>query len=72
MRRLMALVFSVALLAALSASGQIGYKADADAEQKKTLLLRDFHPQSKIYHLNAEKLFRQFKGTSLISERGGN
>lgn len=30
-------------------SGQIGYKAAADAEQKKTLLLRDFHPVSMLH-----------------------
>jgi predicted TIM-barrel fold metal-dependent hydrolase len=28
---------------------QIGYQADAAAEQKKTLLLRDFHPQSMLH-----------------------
>ena len=26
----------------------------------------------KIYHLNAEKLFSQFKGAAVVSERGGN
>ncbi len=30
-------------------SDQIGYKAAADAEQKKTLLLRDFHPVSMLH-----------------------
>jgi predicted TIM-barrel fold metal-dependent hydrolase len=45
----MALVFFVGPLAALAASGQIGYKADPNAEQKKTLLLRDFHPQSMLH-----------------------
>src|SRR5689334_25345161 len=31
-------------------SGQsIGYKSAADAEQKKTLLLKDFHPQSMLH-----------------------
>ena len=30
-------------------SGQIGYKSAADAEQKKTLLLRDFHPVSMLH-----------------------
>jgi predicted TIM-barrel fold metal-dependent hydrolase len=29
--------------------GQIGYKSAADAEQKKTLLLRDFHPASMLH-----------------------
>jgi predicted TIM-barrel fold metal-dependent hydrolase len=28
---------------------QIGYKAAADAEQKKTLLLKDFHPESMLH-----------------------
>jgi predicted TIM-barrel fold metal-dependent hydrolase len=32
-----------------SASAQIGYKSAADAEQKKTLLLRDFHPKSMLH-----------------------
>ena len=30
-------------------SSQIGYKSAADAEQKKTLLLRDFHPVSMLH-----------------------
>ena len=30
-------------------SGQIGYKSATDAEQKKTLLLRDFHPVSMLH-----------------------
>src|ERR1700746_3010820 len=42
------------LLAALAApgwaqSGQIGYKSAADAEQKKTLLLKDFQPVSMLH-----------------------
>jgi len=32
-----------------AASAQIGYKAAADAEQKKTLLLRDFHPVQMLH-----------------------
>jgi hypothetical protein len=32
-----------------SAPSQIGYKSAADAEQKKTLLLRDFHPASMLH-----------------------
>lgn len=32
-----------------SAQPQIGYKSAADAEQKKTLLLRDFHPASMLH-----------------------
>lgn len=32
-----------------SAQPQIGYKSAADAEQKKTLLLRDFHPVSMLH-----------------------
>ena len=31
------------------AEAQIGYKAAADAEQKKTLLLKDFHPKSMLH-----------------------
>ena len=31
------------------AAAQIGYKAAADAEQKKTLLLRDFHPVQMLH-----------------------
>ena len=30
-------------------AGNIGYKSAADAEQKKTLLLRDFHPVSMLH-----------------------
>jgi len=30
-------------------SQDIGYKSAADAEQKKTLLLRDFHPKSRLH-----------------------
>jgi predicted TIM-barrel fold metal-dependent hydrolase len=37
-------------LAALMASGQeIGYKSSSNAEQNKTLLLRDFHPTSRLH-----------------------
>jgi predicted TIM-barrel fold metal-dependent hydrolase len=43
------LAISAALLAPTAASGQIGYKSDPNAEQKKTLLLRDFHPQSMLH-----------------------
>lgn len=43
------LVISAALLAPAAAAGQIGYKSDPNAEQKKTLLLRDFHPQSMLH-----------------------
>src|SRR5713226_132399 len=32
-----------------ASAGQIGYKSAADAEQKKTLLLRDFHPASMLH-----------------------
>ena len=35
--------------AAGAGTGQIGYKSAADAEQKKTLLLRDFHPVSMLH-----------------------
>ena len=34
---------------AASPAAQIGYKSAADAEQKKTLLLRDFHPVSMLH-----------------------
>jgi uncharacterized protein len=30
-------------------TGEIGYKSAADAEQKKTLLLKDFHPRSMLH-----------------------
>ena len=40
-------VLSLILLPCLEA--QIGYKAAADAEQKKTLLLKDFHPKSMLH-----------------------
>ncbi len=36
-------------------AGQIGYKSAADAEQKKTLLLRDFHPASML-HVSAHEI----------------
>src|SRR5215468_11033623 len=36
---------------------QIGYKPAEDAEQKKTLLLRDFHPQSML-HVSAHEVKR--------------
>ena len=39
--------FCCVLLAGLQA--QIGYNAAADAEQKKTLLLKDFHPKSMLH-----------------------
>jgi uncharacterized protein len=32
-----------------AASSQIGYRSASDAEQKKTLLLRDFHPASMLH-----------------------
>ena len=41
-----------AVLLLVSVSGlqaQIGYKSAADAEQKKTLLLKDFHPKSMLH-----------------------
>jgi predicted TIM-barrel fold metal-dependent hydrolase len=50
-------VISAALLAPVAASGQIGYKSDPNAEQKKTLLLRDFHPQSML-HVKATPVAR--------------
>ena len=43
--------------AATPASPQIGYKSAADAEQKKTLLLRDFHPASML-HVSAHPVPR--------------
>ena len=42
-----AATFCCVLLAGLQA--QIGYNAAADAEQKKTLLLKDFHPKSMLH-----------------------
>jgi uncharacterized protein len=38
-------------------AGQIGYKSAADAEQKKTLLVRDFHPTSML-HASAHEVPR--------------
>jgi predicted TIM-barrel fold metal-dependent hydrolase len=35
--------------ASAQGAGQIGYKSAADAEKKKTLLLRDFHPVSMLH-----------------------
>ena len=45
------MLLGVALLLSVAAAvGQdIGYKSAADAEQKKTLLLRDFHPKSMLH-----------------------
>src|SRR5205823_5755910 len=37
------------LVASLSLFGQITYQSAPDAEQKKTLLLRDFHPRSMLH-----------------------
>jgi len=37
------------LLTSAFAAGQIGYKADPNAAQKETLLLRDFHPESMLH-----------------------
>jgi predicted TIM-barrel fold metal-dependent hydrolase len=39
------------------AAGQIGYKADPNAAQKETLLLRDFHPESML-HTKATRVER--------------
>ena len=43
------------------ASSQIGYKSAEDAEQKKTLLLRDFHPTSMlhvpVHHIDKAKFY---------------
>ncbi len=36
-------------LSALAQTGQIGYKAAKDADSKKTLLLKDFHPQPMLH-----------------------
>ena len=54
------LVLSCASLVALAAAaqtGQIGYKAAQDADSKKTLLLKDFHPQPML-HLPAHEVKR--------------
>jgi predicted TIM-barrel fold metal-dependent hydrolase len=48
-RRFLALAIFVLLLTPCAAFGQIGYKTDANAEQKKTLLLRDYRPQSMLH-----------------------
>jgi predicted TIM-barrel fold metal-dependent hydrolase len=46
---------------AARASGQIGYKSAPDAEQKKTLLLRDFHPapmlHAPVHHIDRAKYY---------------
>ena len=42
------------------AFGQIGYKAATDAAQKKTLLLRDFHPQSMLHAATTSVLRAKF------------
>ncbi|HEY3927066.1 MAG TPA: amidohydrolase family protein [Candidatus Koribacter sp.] len=48
--RTLPLLFIGALaLAQQQPQSQIGYQAAPDAEQKKTLLLRDFHPQSMLH-----------------------
>jgi predicted TIM-barrel fold metal-dependent hydrolase len=52
MKTLTGLIVASAAMGVLlltSASAQIGYKSAADAEQKKTLLLRDFHPKSMLH-----------------------
>src|SRR5258708_34490310 len=46
--------FGLILVAAVlvchqSLSAQIGYKPAADADQKKTVLLRDYHPKSMLH-----------------------
>jgi predicted TIM-barrel fold metal-dependent hydrolase len=43
------IVFLFLSLATFLNSQDIGYKSASDAEQKKTLLLRDFHPKSKLH-----------------------
>jgi uncharacterized protein len=47
-RQLVTTIFVVLLIAAACAQ-DIGYKADPNAQEKKTLLLRDFHPQSMLH-----------------------
>ncbi len=42
-------VFLFLSLATFLNSQDIGYKSASDAEQKKTLLLRDFHPKSRLH-----------------------
>jgi len=43
------IVIFVALFLPVFAFSQIGYQSDPNADQKKTLLLRDFHPQSMLH-----------------------
>ena len=45
------LIMSASLFVALTscATAQIGYKSATDADQKKTLLLKDFHPKSMLH-----------------------
>ena len=42
-------IFLFLSLATFLNSQDIGYKSASDAEQKKTLLLRDFHPKSRLH-----------------------
>lgn len=58
-RQLATTIFVVLLITAACAQN-IGYKADPNAEQKKTLLLRDFHPQSMLHAGNHAVLRARF------------
>jgi predicted TIM-barrel fold metal-dependent hydrolase len=48
MKHFIGVVFLLLVSPLLNAQ-DIGYKSAADAEQKKTLLLRDFHPKSRLH-----------------------
>src|SRR5579871_4886085 len=57
-KRYLALVCAAFLVASAGAqTGQIGYKAAQDADSKKTLLLKDFHPQPML-HVSAHEVKR--------------
>lgn len=49
MKKRFLLTFAVGSVFLAGLHAQIGYKSAADAEQKKTLLLKDFHPKSMLH-----------------------
>lgn len=49
MKKRFLLTFAVGSVFLTGLHAQIGYKSAADAEQKKTLLLKDFHPKSMLH-----------------------
>ena len=55
MRRLLLLLILISVYAFSQDQSQIGYKSDPNAEQKKTILLKDFKPISRL-HAPAHKI----------------